>query len=540
MRRPHRGTRGPAPAAETNAAPAPPAADEPASPTGAGPYAEVVQPPDGFVPLDLDGAAQVTQPSHRPPGVPEIIVPRKVLETVDPMMLAPQAPSRPPPSKEIPVVCTLCGTRMHAAPERIGQTMQCPDCHTVNEIKPPKKPPKKRGPTLDGSTDYKLEVAAQRPAYRPVVAPRGDYEELAEFDPAQRPPGWSRPEGRSAAPSQSVSSQPATFQPAPSTATEEAEALPQDDYDDDDGEEIRVSAPVERLEIKPEIKPLPPPDPDDYMYDGKYDDGLIGDWADRKKGAHWKKAPLMIGIIGFLFYPEALLRLVLYSIGLGAMINLGWVTAAWAQSDDPSYKVLSMLLTVLTAGGLGVLATSFAAVLYTVVLDTANGNDKIEGWPDWSIFDWIANAIYFPAAAFVAGLPGSVFTIAMLSIGLDPIYGAYAVVAPLMLSWVVLFPLVLYSMLAEGTIAAPFSAATVKSLKEASDGWVFFYMYSFVMGLVGGAALAFTGSNYVLFRIMGAAGVVAMMLIYCRVLGRLMWYASEKMAKLERRRAAEE
>jgi hypothetical protein len=533
MRRPHRGTRGPAIAAEANEPLRPPAPTEAANPAAAGPYAEVVDSPDGFVPLDLEGAAPGTQPSHRPAGVPEIIVPRKVLETVDPMMLAPQAPPKPPPSKEIAVVCRLCGTRMHAPPERIGQTMQCPDCHTINEIKPPKKPPKKRGPTLDGSSDYKLEVAAQRPAYRPVVAPRGDYEELAEFDPAQRPPGWSRPEGPAAA------SQPAPSSAGAPTATEEPDA-PSDEEDyDDDGEEIRVSAPVERLEIRPEIKPLPPPDPDDDMYDGKYDDGLIGDWADRKKGASWKKAPLMIGIIGFLFYPEALLRLVLYSIGLGAMINLGYVTAAWAQADDPSYKVLSMLFTVLTAGGLGVLATSFAAVLYTVVLDTANGNDKIEGWPDWSLFDWIANAIYFPAAAFVAGLPGSVFTIAMISIGLDPVYGAYAVVAPLMLSWVILFPLVLYSMLAEGTITAPFSAATAKSLKEASDGWVFFYMYSFVMGLLGGAALAFTGSNFVVLRLMGAAGVVTMALIYCRVLGRLMWYASEKMAKAERRRAAE-
>jgi hypothetical protein len=161
----------------------------------------------------------------------------------------------------------------------------------------------------------------------------------------------------------------------------------------------------------------------------------------------------------------------------------------------------------------------------------------MSSYPDWNIVDWVMTSLYFPAAAFVAGLPGSVFTVALLGTGLDPTYGAFAAVAPLVLSWVILFPLVLYSMLAEGSIMAPYSSATYKSLHEASEGWVFFYMYAGLLGVIGGAAFAFVCSRQPLVNIIGSIGVVFVAVLYCRILGRLMWYASEKMAKLERQRA---
>jgi hypothetical protein len=188
--------------------------------------------------------------------------------------------------------------------------------------------------------------------------------------------------------------------------------------------------------------------------------------------------------------------------------------------------------------GLGFIVTSFAAVLFAIVQDTANGGDEIDSYPDWNIVDWVATAMYFPIAAFVAGLPGSVFTVALLGTGLDPTYGAFAAVAPLVLSWVVLFPLVIYSMLAEGSIMSPFSTATYKSLHEASAGWVFFYMYAVVLGIIGGAAFAFVCSTHPLVNTVGSIGVVFVAVLYCRILGRLMWYAAEKMAKLEQQRAA--
>ncbi len=510
--RAHRGTRGTDnPPASSSPAQRPSATAPPVTAPATPPSA-----PQGFVPLDMESAAQATQPAHQLPGpaLPPPDRPTTGTKTIDPLMLGPQPRPKPPPATEVPVVCRLCGTRMHAPLAKIGQKIQCPDCHTINVITGPKKPPpKKPGPTLDGAPDFGLGEPVERPAYRPIVAPRGEYAELAEFDPAQRPPGWSRPEKMT------------------STAASATAAL------EDDDEEIVVSAPVERLEIKPDIKPLPPPDPQDDLYDGKYDDGLIGDWDDRKKPEAWKRAPLTVGLVSFLFYINTFLRIVLYAAGLAVVLNIIYATAQAYASDNPSAKAASIFLSIVTAVSLGFYVASLSAVLFAIVQDTANGGDDVASYPDWNVTDWIGTAVYFPAAAFVAGLPGSFFTTALLVTGLDPTYGAFAAVAPLVLSWVLLLPFVLYSMLAEGSCLSPFSVATYKSLHAASEGWVFFFVYAFLLGLVGSGALAFAMSQHVLVNVVGSLGLILVMFLYCRILGRLMWYCSEKMAKLEAQRA---
>lgn len=495
----------------------------------------VVTPPDGtvhqsaealpvgnLVPIDATTAAAATEPAHQSPGKHAPARP----DTIDPLMLGPQPLPKPKVKKdEVAVVCYLCKTRMYAPIAQIGQTIKCPDCHTVNEVKAPPAPPekKKTGPTLDDAPDFGLNDPGERPAYRPIVDPRGEYAVLAEFDPAQRPAGWSRP--GSAAPAVAAA----------------------DDDDDDDHVEITIAAPVERIELKPEIKPLPPPDPDDDLYDGKFDDGLIGDRVDRSQPNAWKKAPLVIGILGFLFYTSTLPRLVLYIIGLILAITISHLAINFGSSEDASEKVGAIFFSGLSVVSLGFWVTSFAAVCLSIVQDTANGQDDVTSYPDWNIVDWIATSFYFPAAAFVAGLPGSILTVSMISVGLDPTYGAFAAGAPLVLSWIALFPMVLYSMLAEGSVLAPYSPATYKSMQQASEGWVFFYMYAILLGIAGSISLALAGwhgdaRNLFIPWCFGCIGLVVTGVLYCRVLGRLMWYSSEKMARQERleerRRAA--
>ena len=149
----------------------------------------------------------------------------------------------------------------------------------------------------------------------------------------------------------------------------------------------------------------------------------------------------------------------------------------------------------------------------------------------------------------VSGLPlpfisygGSGLTSLMLGIGLDPTYGAFAAGAPLVISWIALFPVVLFSMLAEGSVLMPYSPATIRSLKEASEGWVFFYMYAMLIGILGSVFLAMAGIPFIIANSFGCIGLVLTAVLYCRILGRLMWYSSEKLLKLEqleeRRRAA--
>jgi len=105
------------------------------------------------------------------------------------------------------------------------------------------------------------------------------------------------------------------------------------------------------------------------------------------------------------------------------------------------------------------------------------------------------------------------------------------VAAPPVLSWLVLYPYVLFSMLNEDSVFAIASPDTLRSLKIASDGWVFFYMYSLVLVLLAvGAAAMMVGGQF-LVGALGAAFFVAVLMVYFRLLGRLMWYAGQRDAK---------
>ena len=59
-----------------------------------------------------------------------------------------------------------------------------------------------------------------------------------------------------------------------------------------------------------------------------------------------------------------------------------------------------------------------------------------------------------------------------------------------------------------------------------------------LLGLIGGGALAFVMSRSVLVNVVGSVGVLLVAILYCRILGRMMWYCSEKLARLEREKAA--
>jgi hypothetical protein len=170
-----------------------------------------------------------------------------------------------------------------------------------------------------------------------------------------------------------------------------------------------------------------------------------------------------------------------------------------------------------------------AACCLAVVEDTANGSDEVTSWPDYNIMDWFLKAIYFLIAGVVAGFPGVVFGSLLVSSGaFPPIFLAIAVLA----SWVALFPLVLCSMLAEGSIIALYSPQTIRSLRAASEAWMMFYLLSFLLGLIGACALALANVHMILISSVGAVALVALALVYCRLLGRMMWVAQDKLSQL--------
>jgi hypothetical protein len=525
----------------------------PARPSSGAPAPPPAQP---TAPLDPVGAAAfsaaaATQPAHRPPD-----------QLVDPNLLPPPKPKPKPKPQQVAVVCKLCGTRMYASLEKIGQTIQCPDCHSIQEIKAPAAPPapKKSGPSLDDAPDIGLSEPVERPKYKPIVKPRDEDAILSELPGADHPPGWAPPEAQAPPVIQSPPVQPPASSAAPAAAATNAtaaepeivlEEIPPDEpasaaageYEpapeyappeaapEDEDPEITLEAPVDRVEIKPEMPKtyLQPDAEEERMTSGRYhDDDLIGaGGVNHKSPDAWKKAPFLLGLFEFLLFPSGLSRWVLYGLGAGGVLVLLHLAVALTMSSGLGEQLAAIFVDGAAGFVIGMWLAPFAASLLAILEDTANGRMEVESWPDWSVVDWFIRGFHVGAAAFVSGLPGILATI-LLAIGGAPLW---ALPLPVVASWTMLFPMVMYSMLAENSVMTVFSNRTRDSFHRAADAWMLFWLYSLGLGIVGGGFAALAAWPHVVANLVGGFGLVTVAFLYCRLLGRLMWYAEQKIAK---------
>jgi phage FluMu protein Com len=473
------------------------------------------------VPADALSAAMATQPAHRPPK-PDLLV--------DPNLLPPPKPKPKPKPTSITVVCRLCGTRMDAPLSKAGLTIQCPDCHTVNDINapaPPKEEKKPAGPTLDDVPEFGMSDVVERPKYKPMVVPRGEDAVLGNLEGADHPPGWKPP--------QSAASDRG---PVQVSASELQMSLPATPVEEEDGEEVVVSAPVDRIVIKPELpKTYLDPEPEEArLTDGRYndDDMLGGGQVNSKSADAWKRAPFLYGLVEFLFYVSTLPSWIMLGVGAGVVLVLGNTALAFAQDPSPGTQLGAVLLSMLFSVTMGVFIAPFFGACLAIVQETANGVKEVQNWPDGNVTEWFFGSLYIPAAAFVAGLPGFALATFLLTGGMSLLFAPLPVVA----SWTILFPIVLFSMLAENSVLAVFSSRTKQSFNIAAEAWMLFYLYSMGLGVFGGAAAVLAGIPFWPATLVGGFALVTIAFLYCRVLGRMMWYADQKALKVSQQSPA--
>jgi hypothetical protein len=467
------------------------------------------------------GPARSQSSESTKPPPPAVLNPKSKIENpksnsadplVDPNLLAPPPPRVKPKPKEVPIVCLVCGTRSYAPLELVGKEIKCPDCYSPVLVPPlPEAAGKGQasGPTLEDAEDYGMSEVVERPRYRPLVAPRGEYEVLSALDPATM-------EYRLTVPGE----KPRATQPATTTSSAAG------------GEEIALAPPVQVVEEARDPRtflPQPKLEPENELYDGRYDDGLIGDGVDRRAPDAWKRAPLVLGIVEFLFFPGTLLRWFAFAVPLVGVATLAQLTFAYLNTDD-NQQVLGLLLMKATIPAAAVWLAAFASSALAVVQSTGNGENDVTSWPDWNFYEWFANAMYMLLAMLAAGLPGALIASATLAASPDPAMAIFGVAAPPILSLMILFPIILYSMLTEDSFFAILSGHVMRSFSVAAGGWVFFYMYCILIFLFGGVGAGLMLTENIAVRVLAAVGVVALMLLYCRVLGRLIWYANQRLA----------
>ena len=413
---------------------------------------------------------------------------------------------------------------MYAKAEQRGTKIRCPDCHSDNEVALESVPTAKRpSPVVLSDEDpFTLSQPVERPGYKPTVEPTGEYLGLADLDTKAPPRPQAKP-----APAVPVTEWP-SLAVAPAETAREQPAAPVYIDDEDDDAEIAISQPVERIDYK-RVVTLPPPDEidEDDMHQGRFHDEEWGFAANPNDKEAWKKSPFLFGILGFLVYGQTLYRFLLYSflLSLDLLVILGAVYC----STGISPLLLGALGLSLAAGGLSVAVLGGSLpCLAAIAQDTANGYDAVENWPDWNIAEWLMQALSVAFAAFLAGMPGGIVASACLTMGEE---GVLLAPIPVLISELMFYPIVFGSILAEGSLA-PVSATIFKSFQKRGDGWLMFYLWTILLGIVFTAAICLFGLGIrlrpapvgLLVAPFAAILWVGAMILYFRLLGRLLWF----------------
>lgn len=421
--------------------------------------------------------------------------------------------SVPADSVNIPVHCPVCNTLLHGTPEEVGKHLLCPDCYTPVLIPPldetAGKKPKVAHPVED---EYSLQ---QEPA--PAPSPSEPAKPQAEA-PRLIPVVCNLCQTRMHATEDRVGELVTCPDCGTPAVVPRPETLPKPSREGTAVGEYGMGAPVERLEYTPPVnlrlvriepgdtkaleeaqrtgivhgRPAPPRWP---FWTGVFTFlGYQGTW------------PWIVGLtLGLLFVlPVMLFGLALMGLpNMGAAVAVPWMAAMIFVATSTTLFLLWCIVA--------------CAPLLPVIQDTAEGADQIASWPEAVFTDWAFDFLYFVNAFVVSVLPG-VVAYQFLSEA-DPRVGL-AIPASVFF----LFPVALLSMLDAGSPFVPVSGPVWGSVFSTCWAWAIFYLETGVILL---AFLAFFGAVLYLLGPWGslliAPVAVAVMFVYCRLLGRVAW-----------------
>ena len=428
----------------------------------------------------------------------------------------PAAPGRLPAEKEryVAVVCPLCHTRMHATLGEVGRKKACPDCGTLTVVPAPPKPevkPPRRPLEFEGGEEYALrrENSPNDPRAR-------------EKDPVQIPVVCPLCQTRMHASCEQVGKTitcPDCGTPVVVLAPPASPPL-----------EVELIEPYGMEELPSQRKPLVeelPPRAARGAGQGEAGEEIVEEFPEPPP---W---PMLSGVFRFVEHPDALARLL--GISLAAILALlaldfsisilASLTQGIAMAARALVGTISLLLAALFA--LFWLVVTSAQCL-GILEQSAQGHDRIES-PDPVWLDWVFDLFYFVNGLALATIPGL-----LLAQWYEP--GSPKFIAAIALSQFFLFPVVMLSMLEQGSAIHPFSGVICRAMVLAFTAWVQFYIAAAVllgaMGLMIWPAMNWMGSLRML--VIGPVLTVGLML-YFRLLGRLGWCctAAVRRARLE-------
>lgn len=411
----------------------------------------------------------------------------------------------PPPDRildrvaRIAVTCQCCGATVSAAGVSFGDLMSCPECGAVVVVPPPTRPPPLPESAAARSTgEYALAAPTATPS-----AP-GDYIPVNCPVCHTRLMGARRQIGRKIV-CPDCNSRVKVPEPAVVTRPQ---------WDRSPGGDYLVSPPVEL----PKTEVLLPGVEDQAR--AREGEQVAAPPPESEPSLPPPDASLFFaGVFSFPFYSDVVLRWIILSAG-GLLVQ-AVVNYAIRYANQPGFLtyVGSMLLAGM-AGLISLLLIVPATAIWVAVLQrTADGYDHFDDWLEDVWLDWMLDGFFIFNSLCLSVVPGA----AVAWLFQLPRDRALLVEAPLVM---ILFPIVLLSMLHQGSAWKPLSGAVVRSLWRGRWGWFMFYVAA-ILVLTPAAGLVWLlicGGK--LMAALAIPGLAIASFIYFRLLGRLAWYCT--------------
>lgn len=394
------------------------------------------------------------------------------------------------------VICPTCRTRMSAPREWIGKRIRCPDCHVHVLVKKPVEEVQVRTQMKDVG-EYSVlgsEQAPPGPECFLVICPTCH----AHLQPSVNQVGETLvcPDC-----DRTLVVPPAPL-PPPAPKLERVR-----DYGVATAAE-RPPAPMEIITQRGMVEPIPPAPkapPSLWFWTGVHD-------------FVWRKEVLpRFGILS----AQTMIAAELLAISLVATGILRGNGSAMALFSTLAFGIFSSF------GWLLALAYGSACFL-GVLLDTANGNDDVQQWPEGAIIDWIGSLVRVAySLVMTTGLSAAVAKLISIFVPSQVITGIV-----LIATCPAMFPLFLLSSLEADSMLMPWAPRLWREIQKSWTDWLLVYAFSVALAAVlGGVVVA--GCLSIPLLISFPAGVLLAFatLLYARLLGRLMWKTSAKKRK---------
>lgn len=168
-----------------------------------------------------------------------------------------------------------------------------------------------------------------------------------------------------------------------------------------------------------------------------------------------------------------------------------------------------------------------ASCAFTIIQDTSAGLDKVEGWPDGGVREWLADLVTVIYVFFASG-----FVSYLIAYPLQAVSGMVG--PPVLILHGILFPPALLSALDADSILFPYSEMTLRSLLRIPLEWLKLLSLIFGVCLLTGAIV-----TVLVVYLPMLAGVIAgpvgatTVFIGARLIGRQAWLIGEDASKAD-------